>query len=264
MNPVAFEFFGISVMWYGVFISTGVLAVILYAAQMLKRFKIYNEDEFFGMVLAIVLAGFVGARLYYVLFNLDYYSSLWQMLNFREGGLAFHGGVLAGIGAILIYAKVKKMDTLRYLDIIGTGTLLAQAIGRWGNFFNQEAHGGKVSEGFINYFPAFIKKGMFIDGVYYHPTFLYESISGVFWFGLLTFLMIKFPGIKKGTFIALALIGNSLTRIFVEELRTDSLMLGDIKIAQLVGVIAIFFCGMYLLYAYFGYKGNGGKKKKKK
>lgn len=263
MNPIAFEINGLPVMWYGIFISTGVLAVILYSVFFLKRFGLYDEDDFFGLVIAVVLSGFIGARLYYILFNLSYYDSLWQMLNFREGGLAFHGGVIAGIVAIIWYTKVKKMDVLRYLDIIGIGTLLAQAIGRWGNFFNQEAHGSIVSKEFISLFPQFIEKGMYIEGSYYHPTFLYESISGVFWFLLLSFLLFRFKGIKKGTFIALALIGNSITRIVVEGLRTDSLMLGQLKVAQLVGIFSIFGALLYLLYLYFGIQSKPIKKKKR-
>ena len=263
MNPVAFEIFGISIMWYGIFISAGVLSVILYGGLMLKRYGIYDEDRYYGLVLAVVLSGFLGARLYYVLFNLGRYDSFLEILNFRQGGLAFHGGVIAGIAAILLYTLKKKLDILRYLDVIGTGTLLAQAIGRWGNFFNQEAHGSIVSKEFISSFPAFIQKGMFINGSYYHPTFLYESISGLFSFALLTFLMVRFPKIRKGTFIALALIANSITRIWVEGLRTDSLMIGQVKVAQLVGIFAIFFSFLYLLYLYSP-KGNPGKKKKKR
>lgn len=264
MNPVAFEIFGVSIMWYGIFISLGVLAAILYSGYMLKRSGIYNEDDFFGLIIAVIISGFIGARLYYVFFNLDMYDNILDMFNLRQGGLAFHGGVLFGVIAIIVYTRWKKMDTLKYLDIIGIGTLLSQAIGRWGNFFNQEAHGSQVTKEFIEKFPAFIEKGMLIEGKYYHPTFLYESINGVFWFLLLTFLIIKFPKLRKGTFIALALIGNSITRIIVEGLRTDSLMLGDIKVAQLVGVLAILLSGIYLLYLYTHDMYPSKKKKKKK
>ncbi len=264
MNPVAFEIFGVSIMWYGIFISIGVMATIIYSSLMLKRVGIYNEDDFFGLIIAVIISGFVGARLYYVFFNLDLYNSLFEVFNLRQGGLAFHGGVIFGLITMVIYTRKKKMDTLRYMDIIGIGTLLAQAVGRWGNFFNQEAHGSEVSKGFIEKFPQFIQKGMLIDGKYYHPTFLYESINGVLWFTVLTFLFLKFPKLKKGTFIALAIIGNSMTRIIVEGLRTDSLMLGEIKVAQLVGGFAILISLIYLLYIYTSDFTKSNKKKKKK
>lgn len=264
MNPVAFEIFGVSIMWYGIFISIGVLATIVYSSLILKKEGIYNEDDFFGLIIAVIISGFIGARLYYVFFNLDMYDSILDIFNIRQGGLAFHGGVIFGLIAIGIYTKWKKMDTLRYMDIIGIGTLLAQAIGRWGNFFNQEAHGSEVTKGFIEKFPAFIEKGMLIEGKYYHPTFLYESINGIFWFIVLTIMILKLTKLKKGTFIALAVIVNSIARIVIEGLRTDSLMIGDIKVAQLIGGLAIFMSLVYLLYIYTNDMFPTKKKKKKK
>ena len=247
--------------------------MIVFTGFGLKRYKIYNEEHFLGILLSAIVAGIIGARLYYVLFNLGDYQSLWEVINIRNGGLAFHGGIIAGAIAIGLYGRWKKLDTIRYLDIIGVGTLLGQAIGRWGNFFNQEAYGSVVSKEFISHFPKFIQEGMYIDGAYYHPTFLYESISDLLWFLVLAFLLFKFTNIRKGTFLALAVIGNSVTRIVVEYLRTDSLMLGNIKVAMLVGVLGIIASAIYLLYIYTK-KDTGaavrtqeihpGKKKKKK
>ena len=273
MDSIAFEIFGISVKWYGVFVSLGLISMIVFTGFGLKRYKIYNEEHFLGILLSAIVAGIIGARLYYVLFNLGDYQSLWEVINIRNGGLAFHGGIIAGAIAIGLYGRWKKLDTIRYLDIIGVGTLLGQAIGRWGNFFNQEAYGSVVSKEFISHFPKFIQEGMYIDGAYYHPTFLYESISDLLWFLVLAFLLFKFTNIRKGTFLALAVIGNSVTRIVVEYLRTDSLMLGNIKVAMLVGVLGIIASAIYLIYIYTK-KDTGaavrtqeihpGKKKKKK
>ena len=273
MDSIAFEIFGISVKWYGVFVSLGLISMIVFTGFGLKRYKIYNEEHFLGILLSAIVAGIIGARLYYVLFNLGDYQSLWEVINIRNGGLAFHGGIIAGAIAIGLYGRWKKLDTIRYLDIIGVGTLLGQAIGRWGNFFNQEAYGSVVSKEFISHFPKFIQEGMYIDGAYYHPTFLYESISDLLWFLVLAFLLFKFTNIRKGTFLALAVIGNSVTRIVVEYFRTDSLMLGNIKVAMLVGVLGIIASAIYLLYIYTK-KDTGaavrtqeihpGKKKKKK
>ncbi|MCI0502262.1 MAG: prolipoprotein diacylglyceryl transferase [Fusobacteria bacterium] len=273
MDSIAFEIFGISVKWYGVFVSLGLISMIVFTGFGLKRYKIYNEEHFLGILLSAIVAGIIGARLYYVLFNLGDYQSLWEVINIRNGGLAFHGGIIAGAIAIGLYGRWKKLDTIRYLDIIGVGTLLGQAIGRWGNFFNQEAYGSVVSKEFISHFPKFIQEGMYIDGAYYHPTFLYESISDLLWFLVLAFLLFKFTNIRKGIFLALAVIGNSATRIVVEYFRTDSLMLGNIKVAMLVGVLGIIASAIYLLYIYTK-KDTGaevriqeihpGKKKKKK
>ena len=149
-------------------------------------------------------------------------------------------------------------------DIAAPTVIIAQAIGRWGNFFNQEAHGSVVTKGFIEKFPAFIEKGMLINEKYYHPTFLYESINGIFWFIILTILILKLTKLKKGTFIALAVIVNSIARIVIEELRTDSLMIGDIKVAQLIGGLGIFMSLVYLLYIYTHDMFPSKKKKKKK
>ena len=259
MNSVAFELFGISVRWYGILIAIGTLLAIVFIVIGLKRYKIYNEDHLFGLILAMLTAGFIGARLYYVVFNIRDYNSFWEIINIRGGGLAFHGGIIAGLIAIIFYCRWKKLDTLRYLDVIAVGTLLAQSIGRWGNFFNQEAHGSIVSQEFISHFPKFIQEGMYINGSYYHPTFLYESVSNLIWFVILAFLLLKFTKIRKGNFIALAVIGNSLTRAIIENLRTDSLMLGEIRVAVLVSVTAIFLAFIFLFYIYT--KDNGKMRK---
>lgn len=250
MNSVAFELFGVSVRWYGILIAIGTLLAIIFTVIGLKRYKIYNEDRLFGMILFMLVFGFIGARLYYVIFNIGDYNSFFEVINIRAGGLAFHGGIIAGLITIIVYSRWKKLDTLRYLDIIAVGTLLAQGIGRWGNFFNQEAHGSIVSSEFISHFPKFIQEGMYINGSYYNPTFLYESVSDILWFVLLAFLLLKFTNNKKGTFLALAIIANSLTRAFVETLRTDSLMLGEIRVAVLVSVLLIIAAGIFLIYIY--------------
>lgn len=250
MNSVAFELLAISVRWYGILIASGILLAIIFVAIGLKRYNIYNEDHLFRLVLFILILGFIGARLYYVIFNIRCYNSFWEIINIRAGGLAFHGGIISGLITIIFYCRRKKLDTLRYLDIIAIGVLLAQSIGRWGNFFNQEAHGSIVSQEFIDYFPKFIRDGMYINGFYYHPTFLYESINNLIWFVILAFFLLKFTKIRKGTFIALALIGNSATRAIIENLRTDSLMLGEIRVAVLISVVAIFLAFIFLFYIY--------------
>ncbi|MBR0051855.1 MAG: prolipoprotein diacylglyceryl transferase, partial [Firmicutes bacterium] len=178
--------------------------------------------------------GVIGARLYYVLFQWDYYKDhLKSILNIREGGLAIHGGILVGVGlgAILLW-KVWKEDVLAYVDLCIPTIALAQAIGRWGNYFNQEAYGRETT----------LPWAMMVNGKFVHPTFLYESI----WCLLLSCFLIwladsgrqKF----KGQILCLYLMLYSVERFLVEGLRTDSLMIGPLRQAQVIS-IALFAIG---------------------
>lgn len=250
MNPVAIDLFGIEIAWYGIIIALGTLGAILFAYFILKKEKNFNENYFLNAIIITVVFGFIGARAYFVLFNLADVHSFWDVINTRGGGLAFHGGVILGLIAFIIYTQRKKIDTLRYLDVISVGVLFAQGVGRWGNFINQEAHGGPVTQEFISRFPAFIQEGMLINGIYYHPTFLYESLNDLLWFVILAFLVIRKVNFKKGTFLALAIFGNSLGRFFIEGLRTDSLMLGPLRIAQVVALTGMALSLLYLIYLY--------------
>lgn len=252
MYPVAINLFGIEIMWYGILIAAGSFVAILFSYFILKKENNFNEDYFLNSVIIITIAGFVGARLWFILFNLGDFYNFWDIINTRNGGLAFHGGVIFGVFALIFYSSRsrKKNDILRYLDIISVGTLFAQGLGRWGNFFNQEAHGSSVSKSFISHFPNFIQCGMLIDGIYYNPTFLYESINDMAWFIVLTFLILRKVNFKKGTFFSLAIFGNSLGRFFIEDLRTDSLMLGYLRVAKVVSFICIISSLLYFVYAY--------------
>ena len=176
MNPVAFEIFGMQIRWYGIIIACGVLAAfgVTYITAKKKNlnFDIIIDGFLWSFPLAII-----GARVYYVIFEFKNYNSIWEMINIRNGGIAIHGGLIAGLLTAYVFTKVKKINFLEYIDVVMPGIILAQAIGRWGNFMNQEAHGGPVTEQFISKFPHFIQQGMLINGTYYHPTFLYESIA---------------------------------------------------------------------------------------
>lgn len=176
MNPIAFSLFGLDVRWYGILISSGMLFGIIIAKYTCK-FREVDYDNLLNTILLALPLSILGARLYYVLFEFDYYkNNVDQFLNIRQGGLAIHGGLIAGVFTAFLYARHKKMSFFKLADVAAPSIILAQAMGRWGNFFNQEAHGGPVSYDFIKHFPSFIEKGMYIEGVYYHPTFLYESL----------------------------------------------------------------------------------------
>ena len=237
MNPVAFELFGLPIRWYGIIISMGVLAA-MGVIYVLSKKKNLDYDTIIDAFLITFPISIVGARLYYVAFEYKNYHSFMDVINIREGGLAIHGGVIAALLAGYIFAKYKKINFLEYVDVVMPGVILAQAIGRWGNFMNQEAHGGPVSEAFISKFPHFIQQGMLINGTYYHPTFLYESIWNLIVFAILIFILYKKKN-QHGIVIGSYMVLYSLGRFFIEGLRTDSLMFFGLRTAQIISLIGI-------------------------
>ncbi|WP_291564318.1 MULTISPECIES: prolipoprotein diacylglyceryl transferase [unclassified Clostridium] len=248
MDPVAFSLFGIDIAWYGICIALGVVAALLLAQYTCKLVNI-NYDDMLTVFLITFPIAIVGARLYYVIFEFNQYrDNLMSIFNIRKGGLAIHGGIIAAIIVVAIYCNKKKINFFDIMDMAAPCIILAQGIGRWGNFFNQEAHGGPVTEAFISKFPQFIQKGMLIKGTYYHPTFLYESIWNVLVCLLLLYMLKKVS--KKGV-VFFSYIGlYSVARLFIEGLRTDSLMLGSIRMAQLVSIIGILIWVAGVIYCY--------------
>ncbi|MEG0826506.1 MAG: prolipoprotein diacylglyceryl transferase [Bacilli bacterium] len=240
MNSTLIEIGKISIKWYSVLILLGVLIGGFLAIKEAKRFKISKEymiNLFFFMIpLAII-----GARLYYVAFNYDYYSANpSEIYKIWEGGLAIHGGIIIGLIWIIIYSKKYKIRTLRLTDIICVGLIIGQAIGRWGNFMNSEAYGSATSLEFLKsiHLPQFIIDGMYINGTYYQPTFFYESILCLIGF-LILIIFRRRKYTKIGQTTSLYLIWYGLIRFFIEGLRTDSLMFSNFKVAQIVSIIMI-------------------------
>lgn len=240
-NPIAFEIGNFEVRWYGILIAFGVLLAMATASYNCKKKNVNFDIILDGFFVAFPTA-IVGARLYYVAFEFDNYrDNLIDILNIRKGGLAIHGGLIGAFIAIYIFAKIRKINILKYLDIVAPSIILAQAVGRWGNFMNGEAHGGMVSYEFISKFPKFIQQGMYIDGSYYHPTFLYESIWNLLVCALLLLILYKKKNNEEGIVIASYIMLYSLGRVFIEGLRTDSLMFLGLRIAQLVSILGIIF-----------------------
>ncbi len=236
MNPVAFKIFGIEVMWYGIFISLGVVIGTILALREAKRLGI-EEDTVIDLLLYAIPIALIGARIYYVIFSWDYYGkNLKEIFNFRGGGLAIHGAIIAASIVAIIFARIRKVDFWQIADICAPGLILGQAIGRWGNYVNQEAYG----------IPTDLPWGIIVDGVKVHPTFLYESIWN---FMVFLFLLWYRRNRSKvsGEIFLLYLMLYSVIRFFVEGLRTDSLMLGSIRVAQLVSVIGVLASLYYLL-----------------
>jgi phosphatidylglycerol:prolipoprotein diacylglycerol transferase len=248
MNPIAFSIGGFDIRWYGIIIALGVIAALLLASYN-SKVKKFDFDKLLDTFLIAFPFSIIGARAYYVIFQFnDYRDNLIDMFNIRQGGLAIHGGVLFGLAAAYIYTKRKKLDFLYMADIAAPSLILGQAIGRWGNFFNGEAHGGPVSYEFMQKFPLFIQKGMFINGEFYHPTFLYESIWNFCVCLILVYLLRRTA--KKGTVIFTYIGLYSIGRFFIEGLRTDSLMLGSIRVAQLISVSGVLLCLVFFIYTY--------------
>ena len=195
----------------------------------------------FNLIFYIVLFSIIGARLYYVLFNLPYYTSHpVEIFKVWEGGLAIHGGIILGLIWIIIYTKKYKVSTFRILDIMVVGLLLGQAIGRWGNFFNGEAHGAVTTLNHLQslHIPEFIIKGMQINGVYYQPTFLYESLWCLFGF-ILILIIRRLRYIKVGQITSFYLVWYGIGRFIIESMRTDSLMFFGLKQAQIISVFMV-------------------------
>ena len=250
MNRIAFNLGPISLYWYSIFVVLGILFALFVILKEVRRLQI-NRYFFVNLIFYVLLFGILGARIYYVLFNLDYYLLYpGDIIKIWQGGLAIHGGILTGLITTVLYCRKYKVNILKTLDISCVGLIIGQAVGRWGNFFNQEAHGGVVSKSFLKNLrlPEFIINGMYIDGNYYHPTFLYESIWCLIGFViLLVFRRRQYN--KVGQTIAFYMIWYSIGRIIIESMRTDSLMIGSIKVAQLVSVIMIIVGIIIIIYS---------------
>ncbi len=228
MDPIAFQLFGLEVRWYGILIAMGVLIGTIIALREAKRLGL-DEEVILDLLIWEVPLCLVGARLYYVIFSWDLYrDNPIQALNIRNGGLAIHGAIITAIIVAIIFTRIKKINFWTVADTCGPSLILGQGIGRWGNYLNQEAYGG----------PTDLPWGIMVNGVKVHPTFLYESIWN---FGVFFFLL--WYGRKKqkvkGEVFLLYIALYSFIRFFIEGLRTDSLMLGQIRVAQLVSLIGV-------------------------
>ena len=244
-DPVAFTIFNIEIVWYAIFVTTGIILASLLCFCRAKKHDL-TSDQMLNFIVICVPCGIIGARIYYIIFNWDWYAGdIMHMLNVREGGLAIHGGLLLGIGVGLILCYVWKVRPFNILDLCAPAIALAQSIGRWGNYFNSEAHGG----------PTDLPWGVWINGQTYHPTFLYESI----WCFILFLILLYVDNHRKfeGQTILIYGILYSCERFCVEALRTDSLMLGPLKQAQVISLVIILVC--VILYVVLNKKRGANK-----
>jgi len=229
-DPVAFSVFGLEIMWYGIFVGLGALIAATVAYRRAPKHEIEPDGMIDVMIISLV-AGIVGARAYYVLFNwADYSGDFIKIINIRQGGLAIHGGLIAGFLTCLIICRLRGMGVLNAFDLFAPCIALGQSIGRWGNYFNSEAHGGATE----------LPWGIPVDGQMVHPTFLYESLWCIILFFILVFIDNR-RTYDGQTFLSYGVL-YSLERFFVESLRTDSLMLGFFKQAQIMSAAVFAVC----------------------
>ena len=229
-----FQLFGISIYWYGVLITVGVILAYLYAHLRTKEFGL-DKERMFDVVFAAIIGGFFGARLYYCVFAGGYTIKTF-FTTIRDGGLAIYGGIIGALLVGLIMCKVRKVNVRAMFDIASLGFLIGQCIGRWGNFVNQEAYGSVCDPDWL-----FGMNGTLISrnveaGAVVHPCFLYESAWCLVGFILLHFYSKKLRS-YDGEIFLLFVAWYGLGRFFIEGLRTDSLMLGEIKVSQLIAAV---------------------------
>lgn len=238
MDPIFLNIFGLEIRWYSLIMLIAVIIGIIILIKEGKKFD-YPKDFLFNMAFWAVIFGFIGARIYYVIFNYEMYlHDPLSIFKIWEGGLAIHGGIFAGLLTIYLYCHKYQVRILKITDMACISLLLAQAIGRWGNFFNSEAHGGATTLLALQnkHIPEFIIEGMHINGVYYEPTFLYESLWCLL--GVIVLLLIrKYKYLKIGFLSGTYLIWYSIGRFFIEAMRTDSLMFVGFKTAQIVSAL---------------------------
>lgn len=253
IDPIAFELGPISVAWYGIIIVTGmILAIHLTTNEAVKRG--ISEDFIIDTAFWTLPIGIIGARLYYVIFELEYYlNNPMKIFAIWEGGIAIYGGIIAGFLTFYYRSQKDNVPILLLTDVVVPYLLLAQSIGRWGNFINQEAHGAEVSRQFLEnlMLPEFIIEQMNIGGAYYHPTFLYESLWSLI--GVIVILLIRNRKhlLLRAEATALYLIWYGLGRFFIEGMRTDSLYIGSLRVSQIVSILFILFGVALIIYQRF-------------
>ncbi len=247
MNPIITNLFGFDLKWYSLILFIAFIFGYFLVYREAKKFKI-DQEFIFNMTFWTIIFGLIGARLYYVVFNWHLYAgNPISFLKVWEGGLAIHGGLLFGFIMIWFYCYRYKVGLLKIIDIAVPAIIIGQAIGRWGNFFNSEAHGGATtlaSLEALKIIPQFVINGMKISNIYYQPLFYYESLWCILGF-LVLIIVRRIKFIKNGQLTSIYLMWYSCGRFFIEIYRTDSLMLGGFKAAQIVSLI-LFVLGLVL------------------
>ena len=253
-GPIIFEIGPITFRWYGLLIATAVLIGVTLSQYLARRRHI--DPELIGdLAIWLVVGAIPCARLYYVAFEWQSYANdPGSIIAIWKGGIAIHGAIIGGLIAALIFAKIKQVSFWQLTDLVAPSLILGQAIGRWGNFFNSEAFGSPTDLPWKLYIPPERRPPGLGFSEYFHPTFLYESIWDLLVFIVLMTLFFRGlkgnPSLKIGTLFCVYLVGYSCGRFWIEGLRTDSLMFGLLRIAQLVSLtgIVLGLAGLIWLY----------------
>jgi phosphatidylglycerol:prolipoprotein diacylglycerol transferase len=249
IDPIALSLGPINIHWYGIIMGFAFFLGTYLARYNAKRSGI-DPDHVLNMVVLIIPAAIICARAYYVIFEWDQYKdNLLSVFYVWEGGLAIHGGLIGGVLAGAWYVRKHNLPFLLLGDAMIPSVILGQAIGRWGNFINQEAHGGPATAEYMAHFPAFIRDQMYIGGQYYHPTFFYESMWNLLVFAILMAMLYRFKRFD-GQVLFSYLVLYSIGRFFIEGMRTDSLLIGGtLRVAQLVS-LSLIAVGIILLIVF--------------
>ena len=258
LNRVFLQLGPITIYWYAVFIMSGVALGLFLAIREGKKMGI-NSEFFYDLVTYGLPISIIGARIYYVAFSWDYYSSHPEdIIKIWQGGIAIHGAIIAAFIFGYFFCKKRKVSFWLVADIASVSFIIAQAIGRWGNFMNQEAHGGVVPGATLDaqreflqslFIPDFIVNNMYINEAYYHPTFLYESLWNMVGFLFIVFVLRKLPKLLVGEIAAFYAVWYSIGRYMVEGMRTDSLMLTEsIRMAQFISITTIVLVLILVIY----------------
>jgi len=241
-GPILVKLGPLTVRWYGLLIATAVLVGVNLSQYLAKRRHI-NPDLLGDLAIWLVIGAIPAARLYYVLFEWSEYAQHPErIIAIWQGGIAIHGAILGGIVATLIFSRLKQVSFWQLADLVAPSLILGQTLGRWGNFFNSEAFGRPTDLPWKLFIPPDRRPPEYANFAYFHPTFLYESLWDLMVFGLLLTLFfrgLKEPRLKVGTLSMVYLVTYSLGRLWIEGLRTDSLMLGPLRIAQVVSLVEI-------------------------
>lgn len=251
--------FGFEVAFYGIIIGLGIMFGVLMAAREAKLTH-QKADDYYDLAIYAIVSAIIGARLYYVAFEWDYYkNNLSQIINLRGGGLAIYGGIIASVIALFVFAKKKKLSPFQMLDTAVLGLVIGQILGRWGNFFNREAFGGYTNNLFAmqikhsEVYPSNITQEILdnivnVNGIEYiqvHPTFLYESLWNL---GVLILLMVYRKHKKfHGEIFFLYLIGYGIGRAWIEGLRTDQLQIFGYAVSQVLSVVLVLVSFIYIV-----------------
>ncbi|HEY9609494.1 prolipoprotein diacylglyceryl transferase [Allocoleopsis sp.] len=253
-GPILVQLGPIAIRWYGLLIASAVLIGVTLSQYLAKRRNV-DPNLVGDLAIWLVIAAIPCARLYYVLFEWEQYApNPLQAFAIWKGGIAIHGAILGGIVAAIIFARIQKISVWLLADLVVPSLILGQAIGRWGNFFNSEAFGRPTDLPWKLYIPPQQRPPEFINYDYFHPTFLYESLWNLMVFVILMTLFFRDlnrkPHLKVGTLALVYMVSYSLGRFWIEGLRTDSLMFGLLRMAQMVslGEITLGLLGLAWLY----------------